>query len=147
MVIDGALERYRVMVLWEGMVVEADTLAKIRDWVQGGGVIAAYDFGKIETVEGDRAWFNDVFGYAGKLVPAKPTFLFVLPNGQRTPSNYTIAVGEADAGQYLSGDWFEPEKSEGVVGRWTGPSAEIAVPIDSALPAPITLQASFPLDP
>lgn len=70
MVNDGALDRYRLLVMWEGPVMEANTLAKIRDWVQAGGVLVAYDFGKIETVEGDRSWFGDLFGYAGRLTPA-----------------------------------------------------------------------------
>jgi hypothetical protein len=70
MVNDGALDRYRLLVMWEGPVMEANTLAKIREWVQAGGVLVAYDFGKIETVEGDRSWFADLFGYAGRLTPA-----------------------------------------------------------------------------
>ncbi len=69
MVRDGALDRYRLLVMWEGTVFEAETLSKIRDWVQSGGILAAYDFGKVETVEGDRSWFTELFGYAGKLEP------------------------------------------------------------------------------
>lgn len=70
MINDGVLNRYRLLVMWEGPVIEANTLAKIREWVQAGGVLVAYDFGKIETVEGDRSWFSDLFGYAGRLTPA-----------------------------------------------------------------------------
>ncbi|MEP6754634.1 MAG: hypothetical protein ABJA67_03960, partial [Chthonomonadales bacterium] len=64
---NGSLDHYRVLVLWEGTVVEKETLARIRDWVQAGGVLVGFDFGKIETVEGDKSWFTDVFGFAGKL--------------------------------------------------------------------------------
>lgn len=67
MTLDGALSKYRILVLWEGVVIEAPVLAKIRDWVDAGGVLVSYDFGKIETPEGYRTWFADVFGYAGKL--------------------------------------------------------------------------------
>jgi hypothetical protein len=56
-------------VLWEGIVIEDAALQKIRSWVEDGGVLVAYDFGKIETPEGDRSWFADLFGYAGKMRP------------------------------------------------------------------------------
>ncbi len=72
MIQDGALSKYRLLALWEGNVVEEATLARIRDWVQAGGVLVTYDFGHIETVEGDRTWFNELFGYAGRLQPYYP---------------------------------------------------------------------------
>lgn len=67
MTLDGALARYRILVLWEGIVVESSVLEKIREWVERGGVVVAYDFGKIETPEGERDWFADLFGYAGRM--------------------------------------------------------------------------------
>ena len=96
MITDGALEHFRVLVMWEGMVVEADVLNKIQDWVQRGGVICSYDYGKVETVEGDRSWFADLFGYAGKLAP---TF---------SPEAPQIGIGAEFDIQRLRTQWARP---------------------------------------
>jgi hypothetical protein len=69
LVAEGALSRYRVAVLWEGVVWRGETLERLREWVRGGGVLVAYDFGKMESVEGDRSWHADLFGYASRLRP------------------------------------------------------------------------------
>jgi len=144
MVMDGALDRYRVLVMWEGAVVEAETLAKIRDWVEAGGVLAAYDFGKIETVEADRSWFGDLFGYAGRLQPAASSLRFVPTGGQGVPDRYRIDVGKADAAPFLTGDWYEPETDGGFARRWTGANASLRTPVAPARSYVLTLRAAFP---
>jgi hypothetical protein len=144
MVRDGALTNYRVLVMWEGTVVEADVLAHIRDWVQNGGVLAAYDFGKIETVEGDRDWFNEVFGYAGRLKPAGPMDRFVATGP--LPARYRVAVGDPGAQPYLSGTWKEPEVTNGVSRRWSGGAAEARLPLDPRVHRSLVIRASFTSD-
>lgn len=150
MVMDGALDRYRVLVMWEGAVVEAETLAKIRDWVQAGGVLTAYDFGKIETVEGDRAWFSDLFGYAGRLQPASVSVRFVPAQGQGVPARYRIAVGQPEAAPFLAGDWYAPEALTSGTGasarRWTGANAEVRLPVHPSRDHLLTVRGSFPLE-
>ncbi|MGC8668251.1 MAG: hypothetical protein ACP5VE_09075 [Chthonomonadales bacterium] len=141
---DGALDRYRILVLWEGTVVEASTLEKIRDWVTRGGVLVAYDFGKIETVEGDRRWFMDLFGYAGKLNPAVAGRRYVSPSGDAAPQRYRVSVGQPSAAPFLSGEWYDPEASGGSVRRWTGESAELIVPATPGSSCMLEIRASFP---
>ncbi len=50
---DGALKGYRVLVWIEGETVEADTLAALSRWVEGGGVVVRLGANAIRTVEGD----------------------------------------------------------------------------------------------
>jgi hypothetical protein len=131
MVQDGALEKggYRLLVMWEGAIMEGLTLSRIKDWVQSGGTLVAYDFGKIETVEGDRAWFNEMLGYAVDLAPASAQVRFVSSGREGVPLRYRIPVGEPGAMSFLMGDWYEPETTGGVSRRWTGASAEARLPV------------------
>ena len=46
MVLDDCLSHYRVLALWEGTFASEATLDRIRDWVNAGGTLLAYDFGK-----------------------------------------------------------------------------------------------------
>ena len=141
MIRDGALDRYRVLVLWEGTVAEADTLARIREWVMSGGVIAAYDFGKIETVEGDRSWFADLFGYAGKLKPAGSQLRFEPQSA--LPTRYRISPAQPSAAPFLSGDWY-PSQGPRAASRWTGASAEVRMPVEPGRRYSLLVRAAFP---
>lgn len=141
---DGALDRYRILVMWEGTVVEAATLEKIRDWVARGGVLVAYDFGKIETVEGDRRWFMDLFGYAGRLSPALAGRRYVGPSGDAAPRRYRVSVGQPSADPFLSGEWYDPEVEGGIARRWTGASAELTVPVTPGSACMLEIRASIP---
>ncbi len=142
MIQDGALERYRVLVMWEGVVAEAATLDTIREWVRGGGVIVAYDFGKIETVEGDQSWFRDLFGYAGGLAAASANRRFVPERREALPSRYRVSVGNSEGAPFLMGDWHMPEPLGQVTGRWTGANAEVIVPVDPKRSYVLILRAS-----
>lgn len=61
LIIDGALENYRILIFFEGNVIEDKTLHKIKQWIEGGGVVVFYDFGVVETVEGDKRYYNEIF--------------------------------------------------------------------------------------
>lgn len=144
MVVDGALDRYRVLVLWEGTVVEAAALAAIRNWVGRGGVVAAYDFGKIETVEGDGSWFRDVFGHASRLAPAAITTRYVSDDGSAPPSAMIVHPGEQEALPFLRGDWKPAEVLDGVARRWTGSSAEVVFPVAPGRDYELCVTAALP---
>lgn len=64
---DGALTNYKVAILWEGTIWRKETLDRLQDWVESGGILIAYDFGKFSTPEGDQTPFNSLFGFAGSL--------------------------------------------------------------------------------
>lgn len=146
MVLDGALDRYRVLVWWEGSIVEASVLDSIRAWVQRGGVLVAYDCGKIETVEGGTEWFRDVFGYAGRLSPAGGNLRFVPASGSAVPSTYRVSVGEPSASPFLEGDWYAPDNVGGVSRRWSGESADLRLPLVGSQGITLTVRASFPAE-
>ncbi|MDW8104108.1 MAG: hypothetical protein RMK92_03760 [Armatimonadota bacterium] len=141
MIRDGALDRYRVLVFWEGTVVEQDVLEKIVAWVQAGGVVVAYDFGKVASVEGDGTAWRTLFGYAGRLQPLKPTFRGEVPAG-----GYTLRMGDPAAAEFLQGTWSSPEKEGERVWRWTGTSAQVDLLLKASQAYSLTLRAFLPRD-
>ncbi|MEI6513298.1 MAG: hypothetical protein WCO51_08505 [bacterium] len=77
MVQDGALADYRVAVMWEGTIWKKASLEKIQEWVKSGGILVAYDFGKLQTPDGDVSLFNSLFGYTKNLPAYRPSANFV----------------------------------------------------------------------
>ncbi len=61
MILDGALQQYRIAAMLAGTVVERDVLEKLAEWVRGGGILVATDFGPISTVEGDASFSANMF--------------------------------------------------------------------------------------
>ncbi|MEW6735256.1 MAG: alpha-amylase family protein [Acidobacteriota bacterium] len=57
---DGALAQYRVIIVPLGMLTEANTLSKLRNWVEDGGILILLNLADISTVEGDRGAFADL---------------------------------------------------------------------------------------
>ncbi len=139
MIRDGALDRYRLLVLWEGTVVEQDVLDKIVEWVQAGGVIVAYDFGKVTSVEGDGTTWRTLFGYAGKLQMLTPTFKGEVPAG-----GYTLRMEDPVTGEFLRGTWSQPEKEREYTWRWTGANAQIELLLKPAQTYSLTIRAFLP---
>lgn len=126
MVLDGCLSRYRILALWEGTLADQATLDKIRAWVNDGGTLLAYDFGKVANFEGDTSWFTEMFGYVNQIAPAKLAERYVGP----VPAQYRITPGNPDVADYLSGDWNAPEMENGAVYRWTGANANLRLPVN-----------------
>ncbi len=130
MVLDGCLSNYRVLALWEGTMCDQATLDKIKAWVNDGGVLLAYDFGKVTNFEGEAPWYADeseLFGYVQHLSPAQIRERYV----GVVPAQYKIAVGDPNTptvADYLAdgGDgWYAPEITDGIARRWTRSSASI----------------------
>ncbi len=136
MIRDGALDRYRLLVFWEGTVIEQDVLDKIVEWVQAGGVVVAYDFGKVTSVEGDGAAWRTLFGYAGKLQILKPVFKGDVPVG-----GYTLRMDDPATVQFLQGEWSQPEKEGGRTWRWTGTDAQIGLLLKPGQTYSLTIRA------
>lgn len=135
MVLDGCLSNYRILALWEGTMCDQATLDKIKAWVNDGGVLLSYDFGKVTNFEGEATWYadeNELFGYIQHLTPAliRERYAGVVP------AQYRIAVADPNAptaADYLAdgGDgWYAPDiSSDGIARRWTRGSAGILLPI------------------
>ncbi|MDO8588953.1 MAG: family 14 glycosylhydrolase [Armatimonadota bacterium] len=62
---DGALERYKVLVIIYGDVMERSDMEIIERWVRKGGTVLAGDFGVIKTVEGDSGPYERLFPKEG----------------------------------------------------------------------------------
>ncbi len=145
MVLDDCLSHYRVLALWEGTQADQKTLDRIRNWVNAGGTLLAYDFGKVSTFEGDTGWWNDMFGYSRTLSPAvlKEYYTGVIP------SQYRIITGDPSASEYLSDDGWEkpdmPTTVDGVASRWTNkPTASLRVPVKQGINYSLIIRALAP---
>ncbi len=140
MVDDGCLNGYRVLVLWQGTICTPATLAIIKQWVNNGGVLVAYDFGKVTTFSGDTSWFKDLFGYVQNLNPAEVSERYV----GTLPDSYSLAVGNPNVTPYLSGSWQDPDVSGTDIRRWTGASAAIKLPLMSGSRYELSVRATIP---
>lgn len=61
LVLDGALARYRTLLVVEGNVTERAVLQQITGWVEAGGILLWSALGPVETVEGDTTWDRRLF--------------------------------------------------------------------------------------
>ncbi len=131
MVNDGCLTNFRVLVLMGGMMADQTTLDKIKTWVQEGGVLLAYDFGKASNFEGETPWYTDkgdLFGYIQQLAPAtiRERYTGVMP------SQYRLSIADpsfSNASDYLEDGWYAPETSGGISRRWTRATASVLLPV------------------
>jgi len=64
LIADGALPRYRALVWLGGEVIEEFTIEAILRWVREGGTLIAAALPHVESVEGDREFFAQLFPQA-----------------------------------------------------------------------------------
>ena len=98
MVLDGALDRYKMLVFLWGAVTEKPVLERMDQWVRGGGtlVFASRPRGNPTTVEGDTSvaqkWLSGDTGkgrvvlWRGDLIPSQSYAEFVRALLLQTPS-------------------------------------------------------------
>lgn len=70
MIRDGALARYKALVMIHGSVIEREDIERISEWVKSGGMVVACDFGGFTTVEGDATLFSQIFDTSSAKSPA-----------------------------------------------------------------------------
>jgi hypothetical protein len=99
-VMAGALAKYRVAALFEGALWDARVLRAIRDWVESGGTLIAYDFGKMSDAEGSTAIYQELFGFATQLTPSKAADKWL----GSVPPCYKVNLGVGDS-EFLLGAW------------------------------------------
>ncbi len=119
--IAGALSAYRVAVLYEGTVWSEAALRALREWVRGGGVVVAYDFGKMATPSGDTTIHQELFGFAQTLTPAVPTERWV----GELPHAYRVALGSSLDPELLLGSWGSAQRP----GRVAYGGAQLRLPV------------------
>jgi len=62
---DGALKRYKVLVIIDGDTMERRDIEAIGKWVSAGGTVVLADFGGIKAVEGDFGPYRSLFSLSG----------------------------------------------------------------------------------
>ncbi|MDQ2985760.1 MAG: hypothetical protein M3R13_03435 [Armatimonadota bacterium] len=117
----GALEPYRVAVVFEGPIWRQETLEAIRRWVVDGGTIVAHDFGKMADPRGNTSVYQDLFGFASSLPRAAPTLRW----DGAVPSNYTIDIGSSEDEPFLATGWVDSDGKS----RRALPGASLQLPI------------------
>lgn len=130
----GALKNYRVAVLFEGTVWDADTLNALKSWVASGGVLAAYDFGKMGDHQGTTTVHQELFGFASQLAPAKVTESWI----GDLPENYEIRLGGDQDADFLLGRWGASTKS----GRVCATGSVLRLPVAPQAAYTISLRFS-----
>ena len=137
---DGALEKYRFLVIFQGNTVEKNTMEKIAKWVKGGGVLIARNFGPMATVEGDSSIYNGLF----KAAPASMETIFNFS----PPVSSEINVGSKDGRIFLSGKWHSAEQfSAGEKsGRWTERNSGLRLPVNPKKNYKLKVTAMIPAD-
>jgi len=123
LIASGALSNYRVVILMEGAVWEENTLGELESWVKAGGVLLAYDFGKMATPGGSTEVFGRLFPQAGKA--QIPTLREQFEG--KVPDTYTIDPSDPKMEWLLDGDWQTTK--EGEEGRYASASAAIRLPL------------------
>lgn len=141
MIRDGALNRYRLLVFWEGTVVEQDVLDTIVEWVQRGGVVVAYDFGKVTNVEGDGTAWRTLFGYAGRLKAWRGSIQGEIPAG-----GYTLPIDESHQAGFLRGEWSAPEREGNRLWRSIGNLAQVDLLLKAQQAYSLTVRAWLPAE-
>ena len=98
MIADGALPRYKVLLLLWGGVTEKSTLEQIDKWVRSGGVLVycPRNRGNLLTVEGDATisnrWLSGdtgkgkVIAYGGEVIPGRAYSEFIRDLLLKTPN-------------------------------------------------------------
>jgi hypothetical protein len=81
---DGALERYRFLILLQGKTMKRADLEQIEDWLKRGGVLVSHDFGPICDEAGEE-WRERLLGGEGEQV---------------TPDCLVLGVGSGAAVSY-----------------------------------------------
>ena len=69
---DNVLSAYKTLFWPIGNLAEAETLRKIHDWIERGGILLVKDLAKITTVEGDAGAFAALSRPTSSAVPMKP---------------------------------------------------------------------------
>ena len=103
----GGLQGYRVAVLFEGTIWRQQTLEALRTWVNEGGTIVAYDFGKMADPRGNTSIYQELFGFASSLQAAPDSLRW---KGE-VPASYAISLGEPTAEPFLLSGWGESDGS------------------------------------
>lgn len=149
MVLDGCLSRYRVLALWEGTICDQTTLDAIRSWVNNGGVLLAYDFGKVMNLDGETPWYTektDLFGNIQSIKPAQIRERYI----GVVPPQYRLAVGDPNQPQisdYLAegGEgWYSPETGDSDSSRWTKSAAGLLLPVNIESDYTLVVRAYVP---
>ena len=58
---DKILKNYRVLIAYDGNIMEEATLRAIKKWISTGGVLFIRDFGPIETIDSNKNIFSELF--------------------------------------------------------------------------------------
>ncbi len=130
-VIAGALSNYRVAVLLEGSIWDVRALNALRDWVRSGGVIAAYDFGRMADPFGGTSVWQELFGWSTQLPRARADERWQ----GAIPEAYRIDFGGDGDEEFVQGRWG----TGGEGGRFASNGATLRLPARTGRETAVTV--------
>lgn len=101
MIRDGALKRYKSLVILEGRIIEQEDISRITEWVRGGGIVISCGYEGFSTVPGDESLFEGIFDTTS----AKP---------------HTVKQIGDGLGVYVSVSWDEEQRPIEAIARALG---------------------------
>ena len=146
LIVDGILERYRILMLFEGASYEQDVIDKIREWVEKGGVLISFNTGPVMREIGSGKEVDDLF----QDVPEKSVRGVVQIAPSLLAKGTAIDLGSGKDGWFLSGDgWRNGQtvkgRKEGDISlRWTRGDALIHAYTDPDRDAKLIIHTYLP---
>ncbi|WP_394708766.1 family 14 glycosylhydrolase [uncultured Desulfobulbus sp.] len=86
---DGALDRYKVLVMGAGSIEDERILSHIEKWVEAGGVLIRIRPEPLTTIDGSKEWQSRLFGMASTPSSASWT------QAKRVGKGYTLLIPDA----------------------------------------------------
>lgn len=109
MIHDKALSNYKLLIAYDGNIMEPSTLLALRKWISLGGILLVRDFGPIETVDGSRSLYSDLFPKIAYKGSARPSVAEIVSTcTKQIGKGYVIVIPSGE------NDWpeFAAEASE-----------------------------------
>ncbi|MHB0997865.1 MAG: alpha-amylase family protein [Armatimonadota bacterium] len=106
---DGALDKYKILLAYDGNIMEASTLRAIKKWVSSGGILLVRDFGPVETIDGDRSIYKEIFPQIADKGLERPSLAEIVSSySRKVGKGYVLTVPAHQSDAHL----FAMEASE-----------------------------------
>ncbi|MHB1462329.1 MAG: family 14 glycosylhydrolase [Armatimonadota bacterium] len=150
---DGALDRYKVLVMGAGSIEDDKILARIAEWVEAGGVLIRIRPEPLSTIDGSKEWQSKLFGPASTASSASweqakhigQGYTMLIPDAYRTRKEIAGVMDRLLSGIGSLGDRFvAPPRVSGAPELY-GCLMQTSFMLLNANPTPVTAVYDIPL--
>lgn len=94
---DNILKNYKVLIAYDGNIMEEATLHALKKWISSGGILILRDLGPIEAIDGDLNWYKEVFPILAPEQSASQTLSdFVRTFSKQIGKGYVVVLPSKD---------------------------------------------------